>query len=158
MDLKQAMFILAKDEGESIKYLVCAKPDIPGLSQFYAGFEMRCVGLAHEAVDAIGGDQQIIATKLGKVVYLVSEFQRDQELAAAALQDMQQAFARNAGNHMAPATYFLAAIVDVDVIPDHEVIGDLLVGFIIGPLERGQRPVRKYDAPAVGHVSRVALD
>ena len=74
------------------------------------------------------------------------------------MQDIQQALARNAGNYMTCATYFLAAIVDIDVIPDHEVVSDLLVRFIIGPLERGQRPVRKYDAPAVGDICGVALD
>src|SRR5258708_19892146 len=158
MDLKQAMVIFKEDGGEGIKHLVCAEPDIPGLSQCYAGLEVRRVGFAHNAIDTVGGNQQIIAIKLGKVVYLVAEFQCDPKLEAAALQDIQQALARNAGNYMTCATYFLAAIVDIDVIPDHKVVGDLLVRFIIGSLERGQRPVGKYDAPAVGNIYRVALD
>src|SRR6266849_2252265 len=30
MHLKQAMFVLAKDEGESVKHFLCTQPDIPG--------------------------------------------------------------------------------------------------------------------------------
>src|SRR5712691_2854320 len=112
-----------------------AKPGIPGFPQFQSWFENRRVGLANKTVDAVGPDQQVILTKLRKIVYLATESQGDAQLVAAPLQDIQQALARDAGNHMASAADRPPTITYIDGIPDHEMIGDLLVGLIIRPLE-----------------------
>ena len=74
MDLKQAMFILTKDEGESIKYLISTKPYIPGITKFNVGLENRCVGLANDTIQTISGNEQIIVTKLCEVIYLAIKF------------------------------------------------------------------------------------
>ena len=39
-----------------------------------------------------------------------------------------------------------------------KLVGDLLVGLVIGALEGRQRAVREDDAPAVGHIGGVAFD
>ena len=46
----------------------------------------------------------------------------------------------------------------VDSVPDDEVVGDLLVGLVIGTLEGGKRAIGKDHPPAVGDARRVALD
>ena len=43
-------------------------------------------------------------------------------------------------------------------VPDDEVVGDLLVGLVIGTLEGGKRAVGKYHPPAISDARRVALD
>ena len=54
------MLVLAKDKGEGIKHFMRTQPDIPGFPQFYAGLEDRSVGLAHNAIETICCDQQVI--------------------------------------------------------------------------------------------------
>src|SRR5271157_4140363 len=152
------MLVLTEDKCESIKHFIGAKPDIPGLAVFKAGFETRFIRFANNAVEAIGGNQQVVVTKLGKVVYLATEFYADAKLVTATLQDVQQTFARDAGNNMPAATYLLISIIDIDGIPDHELIGDLFVCFIIRSLEGGKGAIGKNDTPTVGNVCRVALD
>ena len=60
MYLKQTMLVLAKDKGEGIKHFMRTQPDIPGFPRFYAGLEDRSVGLAHNAIETICCDQQVI--------------------------------------------------------------------------------------------------
>ncbi len=59
---------------------------------------------------------------------------------------------------MPPAVKLVAAIIDIDGIPDHETTGDLLVCLVIGPLKRGQCAIRKDDAPPIGDIRRIALN
>src|SRR6266487_6524959 len=59
---------------------------------------------------------------------------------------------------MPSATDLLPAIIHVDGIPDHEMVSDLLVRFIIGSLERAQCTVRKDDSPAIGDICCITLD
>ncbi len=74
MDLKQAMFILTKNEGESIKHLISTKPYIPGPAKFNVGLENRCVGLANDTIQTISGNEQIIVVKLYEIIYLATKF------------------------------------------------------------------------------------
>src|SRR2546425_449672 len=152
------MLILTENKRESIKHFISAKPDIPCLAKFQAGLENRLVGFAHNAIETIGGDLQVVVTKLVKIVDFATEFYADAKFEAATLQDVQQAFARDAGNNMPTATYLLISIVHIDGIPDDELIGDLFVCFIICSLEGGQCAIGKNNTPAVGDVCRIALD
>src|SRR6266566_2623108 len=152
------MLIFAENKREGIKHFISAKPDVPGLAVFQAGLETRFVGFAHNAIETISGNQQIVVAKFGKVVYLATELYVDTEFVAATLQDIQQAFARDAGNYMSSATYLLISIIHIDSIPDHEMLSDLFVRFIVCSLEGGQCAIRKNDTPAIGDVCRIALD
>src|SRR5262249_36829834 len=95
---------------------------------------------------------------LDYIQYVLAENEGDAQFPAALLQDFQQAFARYGGDDVASAAYGLAAIAHVYGVPNDEILGDLLVGLVVGPLEGGQRAVGEDHAPAVGHVGRVALD
>src|SRR5713226_8006742 len=152
------MFIFAENKREGIKQFISAKPDVPGLAVFQTGLETRFIRFTHNTVETIGGNEQVVVSKPGKVVYLATEMYFDTEFVAATLQNVQQAFARDAGNNMSSATYLLISIIHIDSIPDHELIGDLFVCFIIGPLEGGQCAIGKNDAPAIGDVCCIALD
>src|SRR5712692_5475857 len=99
-----------------------------------------------------------MVTKFQEVVDLAAESQGDAQLLTASLQDVQQTLARNAGNNMASAADCLPAIMHIDGIPDHEMIGYLLICLIVSPLERGERAIRKDHTPAIGHIGRIALD
>ena len=59
---------------------------------------------------------------------------------------------------MSSAANGLTAIVHIDSVPDDELVGDLLVRFVIRSLEGGQRAVRKDHAPAIGHVGGIAFE
>src|SRR5436305_5543047 len=52
----------------------------------------------------------------------------------------------------------LTPVTHINRIPDHELTGNLLIGSIVSPLERGQGAIRKDNAPAIGHIGGVALD
>src|SRR5579885_1023730 len=71
---------------------------------------------------------------------------------------MQQAFAGNTGDNMAAAANSFAAIMYINGVPDHKVISNLLVGFVICSLERAKRAIRENDAPAIGDIGRVAFN
>src|SRR5215472_8935417 len=59
---------------------------------------------------------------------------------------------------MAAAVQPLAPKIDIDTIPDHELISNLFIRFVVCPLKRSQRAIRKNDPPAVGYICRIALD
>src|SRR5262249_8555797 len=60
--------------------------------------------------------------------------------------------------YVTSAAYLLITIIHIDGVPDHEMIGNLLICFIIGPLKGGQRAIRKNNAPAIGDICRIAFD
>src|SRR5579885_2456304 len=116
------------------------------------------VGSANNTVDAIGSDQEIIRRKLAQIGDIAAKTQLNTLLAATLLQNREQHFSRNTGNDMAATTYSLTTIQNVDIIPEDETIGDLLVGFVVSTLERGKRAVRKHHAPAISDICRIALE
>src|SRR5947209_20246312 len=100
MYLEQAMLIFTKDKGKGIQYLFSAEPDIARFSLLYIRLEIRCIGFANEAVDAVGCYQQVVFTEIRELLDLTAKLQRDAQFSTAALQNMQQVLARNAGNNM----------------------------------------------------------
>src|SRR5437016_8976596 len=59
---------------------------------------------------------------------------------------------------MAAAVQPFAAKIDIDGIPDHELIGNLFIRFIVCSLKRSQRAIGKNDPPAISYISRITLD
>src|SRR5258706_6150215 len=116
------------------------------------------VGFAPKAIDAIGGNQQVIVIEFSKVGNLTAKFEIDVEFDTASLQDVQQALARDAGNDMAATADCLPAVTGIDSIPDHELIANLLICFIIGSLVRGKCAIGEDDAPAISYTGRSRID
>src|SRR5690606_32353962 len=58
VNLKQAVFVLAEDEGKRVENLIGAEPDILGGSELDRRLENRGEGVPSRAVDPIGRDNQ----------------------------------------------------------------------------------------------------
>jgi len=76
-----------------------------------------------------------VLRKLSKVVYLYIELHLHAQFDAPTLEDVEQHLTRYSGYNMPPASDRLAPVMHVDSIPDDEVVGDLLIGFVVGTLE-----------------------
>src|SRR5947209_7121483 len=59
---------------------------------------------------------------------------------------------------MSPTTDSFPTIICVNGIPDHKMIGNLLIGLIVSPLKRSQCAIRKNNAPAIRHIRRIAFN
>src|SRR5215831_10555287 len=70
---------------------------------------------------------------------------------------MQQAFAGDAGDDMAATANSFSTVAHIDGVPDDELIADLLIRLIVGPLKCCQCAVGEDDTPAIGDVGRIAL-
>ena len=57
--LEQSVLILTKQEGKGVKHFIGSEPDEFGVFQCHARLEDGLVGFPHNAVDAIGSDDQI---------------------------------------------------------------------------------------------------
>src|SRR6266852_4290656 len=125
------MFVFSDGERESIEDAVCAEPDKARLAHPQLRFEHVRVGLADQAVDAIRADNQIVTGKAREIVNLRLKAQVYAEFAAAIREDVEQHPPRHACENMPPTADDLSPIVNVDWIPDHELIGDRLIRFVI---------------------------
>src|SRR6185437_5450235 len=105
------------------------------------------VFVANEAVDAVGGDDQIGIESLF-VAHVLLEHELDAERLAARLQDVEQMLAADAGKAMAAGGDGAALEMDVDVVPAVERAGDLLVGLRIRGAQVAERLIGEHDAPA----------
>ena len=80
--------------------------------------EMLLVALADEAVDAVGGDDQIGVLEFGRDRAISwREVELDAEIAAARLQHQQQRAALGAAEAMAGRAHDVAVEVEVDLVP-----------------------------------------
>src|SRR6266487_956070 len=111
-------------EGEGVEELVGAEPDETRISLDQARLEYLGVLRADLAVDAVGGDQQVGARLLRKVVNLDLEAQHDAKLDATALEDAQQAPPRQAREDVAAAANALALNMHIDRVPENKTLGD----------------------------------
>src|SRR5580700_11823710 len=89
---------------------------------------------------------------------VLSKLQVNAQFLAASLQNIEQTFTGDAGDDMAATAYSGIPIENIDGIPDHEVVGDLLVGLIVGPLKRGECAIREDHAPTIGDIGGIALN
>ena len=113
---------------------------------------------SHQAVDPVRPDDEIGALEFFEVMDLVLELQPDAERLAAALQDVEQNFPRDAGEHMAAGADLRIAVVNVDRVPAGEALADLGIGVVVGVAQRPKRFFRKHHPPTKGRVRRVSLD
>ena len=86
------------------------------------------------------------------------EPKRHAERRAAPLENVEQELARHAGEAVARRGQHLAPVVDVDVVPVGEALGDLLRRLAVGLRKPLERRVGEDDAEAEGVVGPVALD
>ena len=102
VDLDEPGLGLLEDEGEGVEHEVGAEPDVLAALRRDAFAEVRRVGLAHEAVDAVRADDEVrVRRQLGDVGHLGLEAQVDAELARAALEDLEEELARDGRERVA---------------------------------------------------------
>ena len=154
--LEPAVVGLLEGEGEGVEQLARSKPDEPALADLDVGLEGSGVFVADEAVDAVGGDDQIGVESLF-VAHLLLEHELDAERLAARLQDVKKMLAADAGKAMAARGDGAALEVDVDVVPTAERTGDLLVGLRVRRTQITERLIGEHDAPAESVVRPVPL-
>src|SRR5690606_8047638 len=110
MNLEEAVFIGLEDEGEGVQRQRRAEPD----ESVRPPVQMRPEGflpaLAHQAVDAVGADQQVaVAAQRLEILLLVLKMQLHAVVAAALLQDLQQLLARQTAEAVPAGADALAA-------------------------------------------------
>ena len=135
MHLEEAVFVLSKNKSKSVKYFLCAQPDIPCFARFHPWFEMVRVDLAYNTVDTVSGDQQIIAAQVSKILYFLLENQVNTHFFTTSLQNVEQVLPRDTGDDMTAATDDCFPVMHIDSIPDDKSVGDLLVASVIGSLK-----------------------
>ena len=109
-------------------------------------------------VEPVAGDDQVVgAGELVDVGRLGAVVERDAELAAAVLQDLEQPPARHRGEPVATAGDHLALDVDVDVVPDRELPLHPGEHLGVGVLDAAQRLVAEDHAEPERVVGGVAL-
>src|SRR5260221_2327380 len=67
--LKQTMLVLTEDKCEGVENFIRAKPDVFGFARLYSWPKKVCKCPASNAVNAIGGDKQIIGGELREGAY-----------------------------------------------------------------------------------------
>src|SRR5690606_24825686 len=82
----------------------------------------------------------------------------DAQLGAAALQDLQQRQASDAGEAVPGRLQQVALVLDVDVVPVREVGRDVAMRRLVGGEQVAERLVGQHDAEAERVVGAVALD
>ena len=88
--IPDAEFVGRKMEGKGRRRRAGAEPDEMIAPQFDLRLEMLFVAFADEAVDAVGGHDQIGVLELLEIGDFAREMQLDAELAAARVQDQEQ--------------------------------------------------------------------
>ena len=144
-------------EREGGKALRGAEPDEAALAHVDIGLEGRRVLLAHAAVDAVGGDQQVRIGELCLVANFVLEGLLDAETRGPLLQDVEQPLALDAGEAVTAGADRGAVDVHVDVVPVIEAVDDGGVRRRVGRGEARHGLVREHHAPAESVVRLVAL-
>ncbi len=114
-------------------------------------------GLPHQAVDPIGGQNQVGPGHGLQVAHLVLEVQPHSQLLAAILEDAQQCPPGQAAEAVAGGADRLAAVTDDDVVPVGEVARDLGEARRIGLLQVAQRLAGEHHPPAEGVVGAIPL-
>ena len=144
-------------EGEGRKIKVRAEPDEAVGPEIDLRQKVFLVALAGDAVDAVGGEQQIAIAQGLWILDQGFEAQLDAQLAGALLHDDQHLLARHAGEAVPGGAQHLALDVDVDVVPVLEAGADRLRGRRVGRLEAVHGGVREHHAEAERVVEPVLL-
>ena len=138
VDLEHAVLGGAEDEGEGVKGQVAAEPDELGAVHVLGRAQVRGEQPPGGRVDPVGGYHQVAVGEGVQVGRRPLEGQLDPDLAAAALEDLQQPPAGD-GREPVPAGADRPAAVDhVDGAPAGEGVGDLHIAGASG----STRPMR----------------
>src|SRR3712207_3418372 len=84
---------LLERECEGVENLVGAQPNVLVPADLYVCSEMVAIELAHPAVDAVAGDDQVGVSKLGRVLDLASELNVGAEIYRTRDQNLEQTLA-----------------------------------------------------------------
>ena len=155
VDLDEPGLGLLEDEGEGVEHEVGAEPDVLAALRRDAFAEVRRVGLAHEAVDAVRADDEV---RVRELAHLAFEAQVDAQPVRPPLQDLQEQLPWDGRERVAARAHLAPAVVDVDRRPAREGVGDLEVGFRVGVAQGAQGFLGEDDAEPEGRVGRVALE
>ena len=158
VDSPEPVHVLLEDEGECRERERRAEPHEPVGPPLDPPPEVLGVPGSDRAVDPVGGEDQVRVPVRSEVVHLRLELELDAELGAPALEDVEEPLARHPGEAVAGRGDHGALVVNVDVVPVGEGLGDLVVGLGIGPGEVIEGRVGEDDAEAEGVVGAVPLD
>src|SRR5205807_9597155 len=67
MHLEETMFVLSKNKSKSVKYFLCAQPDIPCFARFHPWFEIVRVDLAYITVVIVSCNLYNLAAHVSKI-------------------------------------------------------------------------------------------
>ncbi len=119
---------------------------------------MLAVGVADTAVDAVGGDHQVVgAGQVGGGRGLLSEAEVDAEGAAALVEEFEETVPAEGGEAVAAGGEGAAAVDDVDVLPAHHLPAEGGGDLGVGALDAAEGLVGEHDAETEGVVGGVAL-
>jgi hypothetical protein len=147
-------------ESEGVEHLGRAEPDELVGANLDIDLELLArMRVAEARIGAVGGDHQIIVApaRVGGIA-LGLEMENDPKLARPVLQDFQKPLAADADETVARRGDALAPVMDVDIVPMREFVGDDLRRHRIVGGQILDRLVGKDDPPAEGHSGRVALE
>ncbi len=159
--LEPAMLGGHEDEVEGVEHLLRAEPHEAALARVDVRAEGLGVALAHQAVEAVGGQHQVGAVFAGDcliVFDILLEHELDAHFLAAGLEDVEQLLAADPDEAVAAAAHRFALEVHLDVVPAVEGVADRRAGNGVGLPQIAHGGIGEHDAPAEGVIGAVALD
>ena len=142
VQVPDAARVLAEAVGEAGQPHVRAEPDEFVAAQIDFGPEMLRQAFAHPAVDAVRRHDQVgVAVRLNSLVFgFIADVHA--QCGGAALQDLQQRKALDAGESVARGLQYPALVMGIDIVPIGEARGDVAIGGLVGCAQVGERFVR----------------
>ncbi len=153
MGVEEAVLGLAEGERERVEDVVGAEPDV--LAALGPNLRPEVPEATDEAVGSVGADDEVAVEQF---LDLDAELELGAELAAAALEDLEQPLASDRREGVTTRAELAPAEADVDPVPARERVGDLEVRLRVGVAERPERLLAEDDAEAERRVRRVALE
>ncbi len=150
---------LGDEELERVEDQVGAHPHVAAVAVIERGSEIVAARGAHGARRPVGADDQV---KLGGQLVHGRGLRAEPDLGPQghrpALEDPEQLLAAQRAEPVPARPRLMPAVVDVDVGPVDEVVGDLAVAERIGVLEHRQRLIGEHHAEPEGVLGAVALE
>ncbi|CAB4922794.1 unannotated protein [freshwater metagenome] len=158
MHLHDAPLCFLDEELEGVEDRVRAEPDELAPTRVDRRAELRCVGIADRGVDAIAGEDEVVARhELLDRRGLGAEQDVDAVRQRAALQHMEQLLAAHRREAVAADGDGLVAQRDVDIVPVGERLAHVVKGRAVGCLDTAERLVAEHHPEAEGVIGGVAL-
>ena len=154
----QAMLVALEVEREGGEGARRAEPHESVRALIHARLEVIGIGRADDAVEAIGGDDEIGVGVGPGIDHLRADLEADPQRPAPDSEHLEQRLAREPAEPVSSGGDHEAAVVDVDVVPVREVAGHRVVRLGIGRGEVVLRRVGEDDAEAERILEPVALE